>query len=164
MKRWISSGGTSYEMNFLYFNPLVFPLTRLILALQPRWLRSSQLCLSPEPWAILQHSCRCYIFSHFHGYKLPRFHRAASIHPLPPSSPSSAGPPCWPAAVRSVSLAPSAPNTPPSQRWLPTEGNQKRVVIPQGVRELNHTAGWRQTEKTFEQPFLGSFMPHTSST
>lgn len=63
---------------------LLFPLTKLFLALQPRWLRSSQLCLSPELWAILQHSYRCYIFSHFHGYKLSRFHHAAAIHPLPP--------------------------------------------------------------------------------
>lgn len=133
--------GTSYLMNILYFNPLVFPLTRLFLALQPRWLRSSQLCLSPELWAFLQHSYRCYIFSHFHGCKLSSFHHAATIHPLPLLTFLR-----WAFTLASCcseipahSLNPKLPTITVSGD--PAKGNQKGGFIPNGVGEQNHTAG-----------------------
>lgn len=141
--------GTSYLRNILYFNPLVFLLTRLFLALQPRWLRSSQLCLSPELWAFLQHSYRCYIFSHFHGCKLSPFHHAAATHPLPLLTVF-----CWASVLASCSseiltcsLNPKRPVITVSGDLA--KGNQKGGFIPDGVGELNHTAGRWQTENVF---------------
>lgn len=141
--------GTSYLMNILYFNPLVFPLTRLFLALQPRWLRSSQLCLSPELWAFLQHSYRCYIFSHFHGCKLSSFHHAATIHPLPLLTFLR-----WAFTLASCCLEILAHSLNPKHPAItvsgdPAKGNQKGGFIPNGDGEQNHAAGIKKKNALF---------------